>query len=78
MIDKIQTVTNGKICVSFSLTTQHVAVIDSKTMQQRIFGGWHELKSMYAAFENSMSDETTFKDAVIFFTPNINQTFISK
>lgn len=76
MIDRIQTITNGKITVSYSLVQQAVFVVSNKPELTRCFGGW-DLKETFNDFSNSFTEETDFETACKFFTPNIGNYVFS-
>ena len=77
MIDKFQIVQNSLIIVSYNFITGIVAVLNRQTQKARFFAGWDDLINMFSDFGKSISEETSFEDAVKFFTPNIGQMIIS-
>jgi hypothetical protein len=77
MIDKFQVVQNSLILVSYNFITKIVAVLNIQTQAVSFFAGWDDLINMFCDFGKSISEETSFEDAVKFFTPNIGQMIIS-
>lgn len=77
MIDKLQTLNNNNIMVSYSFTQQAVMVIDSKNNKSRVFGGWPELRDLYSSYWNSFNEQSDFDSAVEYFTPTIGNLTIN-
>lgn len=81
MIQKVQSVGNGKIMVSYMLPDEAVIVQvpdGCVYIRPKFFSGIPNLKERYNEFEDGILDETSFNDAVEFFTPNMLQTFVNE
>lgn len=77
MIDKLQTLNNSNVMVSYSFVQEAVMVIDSKNNKSRVFGGWPELRDLFSAYWNSFNEQSDFDSAVKYFTPTIGNLTIN-
>lgn len=78
MIKKFRGITNANVTCSISIFEEAVSVTNNATELTKMFAGYSQLLELYDEFENSFSENTTFADAKNHFTPNIQQTIISK
>ena len=78
MIEKVHFIKNTKTTVTYMEHQEAVFVQNNVTSMMRCFGGWDGLGDLYYSFCNSFSLEVTYKEAVDFFTPNIQSLVVNK
>jgi hypothetical protein len=71
MIERVLSISNNHVFVGISFTTEVIAVQDKKNeLQVKYFAGLDNIKEMFKAFDDSFSENTTYKNAIEFFKPN--------
>jgi hypothetical protein len=68
---------NNSVVVAYVNTPAAVTVLCQKTMQTKLFAGWDGLPGLFESFAGSMSDNTSYEDAITFFKPNIGDVVIT-
>jgi hypothetical protein len=77
MIIKFCIIQNDYVSVAYSSTIGSVTVAGIGNTKQKMFAGWDSLPDLFDTFSNSMSDNTSYEDAIAFFSPNIGDVVIT-
>jgi hypothetical protein len=71
MIERVSSVANNLVFVGISFTTELIVVQNKKNESQvKYFAGLDDIKEMFKSFDDSFSENTTYKNAIEFFKPN--------
>lgn len=75
-MQKQQVVFNEWVTVSWSYSQQYVTVVNNKTQDVRIFGGWASLYDVFTGYFDAFTPQIDYETTITYFTPNIGNLII--